>query len=111
MDTDLIILCLKKGAVSANISWIFMKSVTSLTKAIAPAVHVIHSCSVDAVVGSLAVQGHLIPLLLRRDRAQTHVGQAGQGSSSKSSNSVDAQRMDRFLIKDLEQTKKFFGGP
>ena len=84
----------------------FMKSVTSLTKAIAPAVHVIHSCSVDAVVGSLAVQGHLIPLLLRRDRAQTHVGQAGQGSSSKSSNSVDAQRMDRFLIKDLEQTKK-----
>ena len=83
-----------------------MKSAISLTKAIAPAVHVIHSCSVDAVVGSLAVQGHLIPLLLRRDRAQTHVGQAGQGSSSKSSNSVDAQRMDRFLIKDLEQQNK-----
>lgn len=50
----------------------------------------------------LAVQGHLVPVLLTGHRTQAHVSQAGQGGSAKSSDSVDAQRVDRFLIQNLE---------
>ena len=62
----------------------------------------IHPRPVDAVLGPLAVQGHLIPLLLGGDRPEAHVGEAGQWGTTKSSNPVDAQCVNRFLLQNLD---------
>lgn len=53
-------------------------------------VHVVHSGSWYAVVSPLTVHGHLVPILLRGHWAEAHVGEAGEWSTTKCSNPVNA---------------------